>query len=85
MKKEVTWFDIKNVVPDFNGLPEQCLVYCPHSNPKISTTLCAVHKDGKFYNLEEYQSDDAIENINSIDITPLVTHWMPLPKGPNEL
>jgi hypothetical protein len=66
------WIDVKKELP--KGDRVDCLVYCPQSFPKNIRMLTATYYEDNrtFYG-------DASDNPHKD-----VTHWMPLPKEPNE-
>lgn len=62
--------------------PQQYIVYT--GNKKGSVVAFAVYLNGKFYNAEEYQSEEARNDIRCIEITDLVSHYTPLPTPPQD-
>ena len=66
------WIDVKKEFP--KGDKVCCLVYCPQSFPKNIRMLTATY----------YQDNKTFYGDASDSPHEDVTHWMPLPKEPNE-
>jgi len=80
--KKDAWISVRTKLPEDIDVPEQYIVYCGKANPP--TALQGIYANGKFYMTECWQSEEAIENLDNIDITNLVTHWQFLPDAPNQ-
>lgn len=73
---EPKWIDVRDRLPVVKPFQTECvLVFGEWNNESF-----AIFEGGKFYDRD--QTDD--DTGNSIEISRLVTHWMPLPSSPQE-
>lgn len=79
MKIENEWIDIKNDLPDGPG----CIVNVKSKNSEVKKAC--YHRDGMIW--LSYYTKDRLSRFQCFDTLRFmhdVTHWMPLPKPPEE-
>jgi len=70
------WISVKDRLPIVKPFQTECvLVFGDWNNESF-----AIFEGGKFYDRDQTDNDTG----NSIEITNLVTHWMPLPAAPGK-
>lgn len=78
------WISVKDRLPNTaRGTAEQFVVASFVKGAPIECiVICACWYNGKFYNLEYWQTVDVF-NISGLEMKT-ITHWMPLPEPPKQ-